>query len=71
MTKDQVNLLFDLKASKERGAASMSCGTRTKIARELVGLKLVESTSFMSGTISGFYYITDKGIKALKGIHRK
>ena len=70
MTNDQIKLLLDLKASKERGAASMSCGTRTKIAHELVKLKLVDSTSFMSGTISGFYYITDKGLKILKGIHR-
>jgi len=70
MTNDQIKLMLDLKASKERGAASMSCGTRTKIARGLVKLKLVESTSFMSGTISGFYYIIDKGLKTMKGIHR-
>jgi len=66
MTKDQISLLLNLKTSKERGATSMSCGTRTKIANELVKLKLIEP-----GSLLGFYHITDKGLKALKGIHRK
>lgn len=69
MTKDQVNLLFDLKASKERGSASMSCNQRDAVAGELVKLKLAESNGDIFGL--SFYRITEKGLKTLKGIHCK
>jgi len=69
MTQDQINLLLDLKASKERGSASMSCGRRDAIARDLVKQQLVESHGVIAGSF--FYMINEKGLKALKGIHRK
>jgi len=69
MTRDQINLLLDLKASKERGGTSMSCGNRNHIATELLKLGMIESNGFMAGSI--FYHINEKGLKAMKGKQRK
>jgi hypothetical protein len=64
MTQDQIILLLDLKASKERGAASMSCGQRASIAQGLVGLKMIEPYGFG-------YRITAAGVKYLEKNRRK
>lgn len=69
MTKNQINLLLDLKASKERGSASMSCNQHMTTVHELEKLKLVESNGDIFGM--SFYRINERGLKALKGIHRK
>lgn len=60
-TADQVALLFDLRDSKERGAASMQCTRRIDIARQLK--KLVKEQDTFGG---GFCSITDAGLKLLK-----
>jgi len=64
MTQDQIILLLDLKASKERGAASMSCNQRLLVAGELVTLGLIEHYSV------GFR-ISGAGLKTLEKIREK
>lgn len=64
MNQDQIILLLDLKASKERGAASMSCGQRESTAQGMVGLKLIEKYGYG-------YRITATGEKWLEKNRRK
>lgn len=56
MTKEASKLLEILKASRLRGAASISCGNRAGAILELVRLKLAEPYGFG-------YRITEKGMK--------
>ncbi len=56
MTQDQIILLLDLKASKDRGSASMSCGQRMPIVEGMVKLKMIEAYGFG-------YRITETGLK--------
>ena len=62
MTQDQIILLLDLKASQERGAASMSCNQRITIASELNQRGLVDQIPYGPS----FYRINERGLKALK-----
>jgi len=68
VNQNQTDLLLALKASKDRGSASMSCGQRRHIAYELVEMKMIELHSVIAG--SYFYRINEKGLKALKGKYR-
>lgn len=66
VTQDQIILLLDLKASQERGAASMSCGQRLTIASELHQRGLIDRVSYGPS----FYRINQKGLIALKKTER-
>jgi hypothetical protein len=58
MNQDQIILLLDLKASKDRGAASMSCDQRRTIVDGMVKLQMVERYGYG-------YRITSSGEKWL------
>lgn len=58
MTQDQIILLLDLKASMDRGAASMSCDQRIRTAEGMVALRMIEKYGYG-------YRITENGIKYL------
>lgn len=55
--EETARLLQDLKASHERGAASLSCGLHQKEADELVALGLAKKHEVYG------HYITEKGLK--------
>jgi len=61
MTQDQIILLFDLKASQERGAASMGCNQRLTIASELKQQGLIDQVPYGPS----FYRINQRGLKVL------
>lgn len=61
VTQDQIILLLDLKASKDRGAASLSCGQLAMLAQGLERLKMIEKHRSFDG-----YFITKKGEKYLE-----
>lgn len=62
MTQDQMALLLDLKASHERGAASMSCNQRLTVASELKQQGLVNQMQFGPS----FYRINQSGLAVLE-----
>jgi len=64
ISQDKIILLLDLKASKERGAASMSCNQRLLVAGEPVTLGLIEHYGV------GFR-ISGAGLKALQKTREK
>lgn len=57
MTNEQLILLRQLKESRERGAASLSCGQRRKVAEECVDKGWAEKYGWG-------YRITLNGLKA-------
>lgn len=66
MTQDQIMLLLDLKASKDRGAASLGCGQRLHLVTDMVKMKWIEQYGAFGG-----YRIRDEGIRALANTGRK
>jgi hypothetical protein len=63
LTEAEIALLFDLKESKERGAASLGCSDRHMISiHQLEKLGFVQQHGFGPTC----FYITDAGLKATK-----
>jgi hypothetical protein len=66
MTQEQINLLFELKASKDRGAASLGCNSHLAEIAELEKMGYAQQHGF--GPTS--FYITEAGLVELKK-HKK
>lgn len=66
MTQEEINLLFELKASKERGAASLGCNAH------LTAIAYLEKAGFAKqhGYGPTAFFITDAGLDELKN-HKK
>lgn len=63
VTEDEIRLLFELKESKDRGAASIGCvNHRVEPIAQLVKMGLAQPHGFSSTS----FYITDAGLKELK-----
>lgn len=59
MTKEEITLLFELKASKERGAASLSCSQHLAAVAQLIKLGFARHHGFSDMQ----FFITDAGMK--------
>lgn len=62
MTKEEITLLFELKASKERGAASLSCSQHLAAVAQLIKLGFARHHGFSDMQ----FFITDAGMAETK-----